>query len=604
MSLLSEFKRRNVFRVVALYAAMAWLVVQVASQVLPYFEVSVDVVRWLVIALAAVFPLVLVVAWIRPFSPAPEAATAPPEARQSTRLERGRLMDFWIIGILSLAVVLLLVDALVPRGEPDAAGDKSIAVLPFASAGGHADDAYFSEGLAEDLIIALAQSSEMKVTSRNSSFRFRGNIADSSGIGRQLGVAYLLQGSVRRAGDQVDVLVELINVHDATTRWSQRYTRPFRNLFALQDEIAGAVAQALQARLSSGVKQVAQNDRPISGNLDAYNAYLQGRYYLERNSEADYRRAIAFLSTAVGKDPDYAAAHAGLATAWTNLSSYYLAGSKAREGYAQARAASAAALRLQPELAMAHAARGVLLLNADMDWAAAESEISRALRLAPNQSEVKSSLGMVLAAQGRLSQAIALTRQAIASDPLHATGYTAVAGYLAALGQLDAAERAIIKAIELQPEAGWERVQLVIIRIQRGDADGARAAAAQVHEEGGWQEVAQAFLQQVGGDPVAADAALDVLIRTQADLSAFQIAQVHALRAEPDKVFEWLDRAWDNRDPGLSRLWFDPFILRYKQHPRFIEFCARAGLPTTGEGGAAVVEAPPPAVGETRKPSP
>jgi TolB-like protein/Tfp pilus assembly protein PilF len=486
---------------------------------------------------------------------------------------------------------LLLVDALVPRTDPGATSDASIAVLPFTS-GGQADDRYFSEGLAEDLIITLAQASTLKVTSRNSSFRFRGNTSDSSSIGQQLGVAYLLQGNVRRVGEQMDIVIELINVHDATTTWTQRYTRPFHNLFALQDEIASAVADALKAKLTTGAPEQLQNDRPASGNLDAYNDFLQGRYYLERNSEADYRRAVQFYAAAVRKDPSYAAAQAGLAMAWTNLSSYYLAGAKAQEGYAQARAASAAALRLQPQLAIAHAARGLLLMNADMDWAGAESEMTRALQLAPNDNDVQSNLGMVFAAQGRLTQAVSLTRQSISSDPLHAMGYTQLAGYLAALGRLDEADRAIRKAIELQPEAGWERVQLVIIRIQRGDIEGAKSATNDVHEEGGWREVAQAFLQQAAGSHAEADAALNVLIRTQAELSAFQIAEVYAMRGDEDNTCHWLEQAWGNRDPGLARLWFDPFILRYKQDPRFISFCQRAGLPANGEGREPAIATP------------
>ena len=188
-----------------------------------------------------------------------------------------------------------------------------------------------------------------------------------------------------------------------------------------------------------------------------------------------------------------------------------------------------------------------------MDWIAAEAEFRRALQLAPNDSEAKSDLGGLLATLGQLSQAIDLTRQSIVTDPLHSEGYTALAAYLSPLGRLDEAEQAIRKAIELQPEAGWERVQLAIIQIQRGDAQAAQAAMQQVHDEGGWLEIAQAFVLQIGEDPVAADAALKTLIDTQADISAFQITQVHALRKDGQGL-PWLDRAWANRDPGIARL--------------------------------------------------
>ena len=157
---------------------------------------------------------------------------------------------------------------------------------------------------------------------------------------------------------------------------------------------------------------------------------------------------------------------------------------------------------------------------------------------------------------------------------------------------MDEADRAIRKAIELQPEAGWERVQLVIIRIQRGDIEGAKSATNDVHEEGGWRDVAQAFLQQAAGSRAEADAALNLLIRTQAELSAFQIAEVYAMRGDADNTFHWLEQAWGNRDPGLSRLWFDPFILRYKHDERFITFCQHAGLPANGEGGEPAIATP------------
>ena len=333
-----------------------------------------------------------------------------------------------------------------------------------------------------------------------------------------------------------------------------------------------------------------QSDRPPSGNLSAYNAYLQGKFHQQRRSEVDYRRAIDFYASATRLDPNYALAHAELAYVWSELAAYYLDGTAARQAYAQARTAVTTALRLDPDLAAAHGARGWLALNADMDLLAAEAEFRRQLQLAPNDSEAQSDLGNLLAGIGQVTQAIELTQRSIMTDPLHSSGYTALAAFLSSQGRLDEAEQAIRTAIELQPEAGWERVQLAIIQIQRGDAAAAVAAAAEVHEEGGWRDVAQAFVQQIAGDPVAADKALDRLIETQADLSAFQIAQVQALRKDPDKVFEWLDRAWANRDPGINRLWFDPFILRDRQDPRFAEFCRKAGLPVSSDdvsGGTA-----------------
>ena len=594
MSLFSELRRRNIFRAATFYAAAAWLLVQVASQVFPFFGIEVAIVRWLVLALAIAFVPAMLFSWFYEWTPEGIKRESEVEPQASITLETGRKLDFWIIGALSLIVVLLLVDAFMPHAEVEDVPEKSIAVLPLSNESGGDEELYFSDGLSEDLIIALSQSSELKVIARNSSFRFRGSKEDSRSVGDKLGAAYLLEGSVRRAGGQVRVIVELIKASDGTTLWSQNFERPYKDLFALQDDITAAVAAALQARLRTsddgGSAGVMQSDRPPSGNLSAYNAYLQGKFHQQRRSEVDYRRAIDFYASATRLDPNYALAHAELAYVWSELAAYYLDGTAARQAYAQARTAVTTALRLDPDLAAAHGARGWLALNADMDLLAAEAEFRRQLQLAPNDSEAQSDLGNLLAGIGQVTQAIELTQRSIMTDPLHSSGYTALAAFLSSQGRLDEAEQAIRTAIELQPEAGWERVQLAIIQIQRGDAAAAVAAAAEVHEEGGWRDVAQAFVQQIAGDPVAADKALDRLIETQADLSAFQIAQVQALRKDPDKVFEWLDRAWANRDPGINRLWFDPFILRYRQDPRFAEFCRKAGLPVSSDdvsGGTA-----------------
>lgn len=583
-TVLLKLHRRHVFRATTAYVAASWLLVQVATQVFPYFHIADSVVRWLIFALAGGFPLAMLYAWFRPWTPAADAIDSEVESSPSTAHESGRKLDFWIIGALSLIVVFLLVDAFVPGVDDDVSvAEKSIAVLPLSNVSADDDELYFSDGISENLIAALSQFSGLKVISRNSAFRFRDSAEDSTSIGRKLGVAYLLGGSVRRAAGQVRIIVELIRADDGSTLWSQRYERPYTDLFALQDEIADTVAVALEARLSNDAATVVQSDRPPNGNLDAYNAYLHGQFYDERKSEADYRKAIDYFTAATHLDPQYAAAYAGLAIAWSNLASYYLGGADAHQAYAEGKLAVATALRLDPESARAHRARGWLLQNADMDWIAAEVEFRRALELAPASSEAKSSLGWLLATLGQLSQAIDLTRQSIETDPLHADGYTALAAYLSPLGRLDEAEQAIEKAIELQPEAGWERVQLAIIKIQRGDAKGAQAALREVHDDGGWLEIAQAFVLQMGDDSKAADAALQTLIDTQADVSAFQIAQVYALRKQPDKSLEWLDRALANRDPGISRLWFDPFILRYRDDPRFVAFCRKARLPISAE---------------------
>jgi TolB-like protein/Flp pilus assembly protein TadD len=458
----------------------------------------------------------------------------------------------------------------------------SIAVLPLANESGEAGQQYFSDGISEDLITALSQFPGLKVIGRTSAFRFRDSKEDSRSIGAKLGVAHLLEGSVRRAGEIVRVSAELIDAADGTTQWSERYDRPYKDLFALQDEITRAVAGALKTKLLPGEHAAAQSEQPPSGNLEAYNALLQGRFYLPRGTEADDRKAIEFFAQATQLDPRYALAWSELSHACIALSGDFLEGAAAQEAYAKAREAAARALALSPDLAAAHSARGDLLQLVDFDWRGAEAQYRRALELAPNDSQAKFNLGSALASFGEMDQAIELTRQALVTEPLRAWGYKALATYFLGLHRLDEAERAINKAVELQPASEPYRSWLTVIEIQRGNAPAALEAAQQ-EPPGIFRDMSLAFARQIGGDRSAADAALRTLIEKQANNSAYQIAEVYALRNDAKATFEWLDRAWNNRDPGIQYLLFDPFILRYKDDPRFAAFCRKVDLPAPAE---------------------
>jgi TolB-like protein/Tfp pilus assembly protein PilF len=465
--------------------------------------------------------------------------------------------------------------------KPRVPGAASIAVLPLADESGDASQQYFSDGISEDLITALSQFAGLKVIGRSSAFQFRNSKEDSRSIGTKLGVAHLLEGSVRKSGDTIRVTAELIDTADGSTQWSERYDRPYKDLFALQDEITHAVAGALRAKLLLGEHSAAQSERPPSGSLEAYNALLQGRFFDFRYTEADARKAIESYTQATNLDPLYALAWSELAGVWAGLGVEYLKGAPQQEAYAKARTASDRALAISPELPAAHLARGFLLQVA-FDWRGAEAEYRRALALAPSDPEAKYFAGRQLACIGELEPAIELTRQALATEPLRANWYKWLAIYLAGLNRLDEAERAIHRAIELQPGASEYHQRLAIIEIQRGHAQAALAAAQQ--EPAGYLRYsALALAQQIGNEPSAADPALRMLIENEAGGAAYQIAEVYALRNDPEATFNWLDQSWRNRDPGIAFLLFDPFILRYKNDPRFAVFCRKVGLPVPGE---------------------
>ena len=459
---------------------------------------------------------------------------------------------------------------------------RSIAVLPFVNMSGDQNQEYFSDGVSEDLIVTLSQFPGLKVIGHTSSFQFRDSKEDSRNIGAKLGVAHLLEGSVRRSGDIVRVSAELINTADGSAQWSERYDRPYKELFALQDEITRAVATALRTQLIPGERAAAQSDKPPSGSLDAYNALLQGRFYFSRITEDDMRKSIEYYTQATELDPHYALAWSWVSRAWSNLSADFLEGAPAQSAYAKARAAADRALVLSPDLAFAHLARADLLEFADFDWRGAEGEYRQALALAPNDAPAQFGLGQLLATLGDADRAIELTQQALATEPLRANVYYWLGSYYLGINRFDEAERAIRRAIELQPTAQSFHVQLAIIEIKRGHAQGA-LAAAQREPPGAWKDAALALAQQISANPSAADAALRALIDKNASLAPYQIAQVYALRNDAKETFAWLDRAWSDRDPGIQYLLLDPFILRYRDDPRLADFCRKVGLPTPRE---------------------
>ena len=471
-----------------------------------------------------------------------------------------------------------------PTGARPSIPEKSIAVLPLTNEGGAKDEQYFSDGLSEDLITALSQFAGLKVIGRNSSFQFRDGKDDSKTIGEKLGVAHLLEGSVRRAADAVRISAELINAADGTTLWSQHYDRPYKDLFQLQDDITTAVATALKAKLLNTNDAPTQGDRPPSGNLAAYNAYLQGKFYSQRNTEADYRKAIDFYQSAVSLDPRYAHAYAALGRTQIFFGDYFH-GAQAQQIFSEARTSINTALKLNPDLGEAHGAHALLLAFADLDFPGAKAEFERAVQLAPTDLDLRASLCQMQAAFGNPSGAIEPIKRTLAMDPRNAGWYGLLAIDLMAVGRLDEAEQAYKDQSTLEPTEAAPKARLSSVEVVRGNAAAALEKAEQV-PPGQLRDFALTNARQIGNDKAAADAALKNLIDQYGQTEAYLIARVYALRKEPDKVFEWLDRAWDQRDNNISILYYDPFLPRYKDDPRFATFCRKIGLPVPAEVAA------------------
>jgi len=515
---------------------------------------------------------------------APSAAAVAGDAitqRARSPGRSARRTGLWMLAALAAVVALAIgyfsLDRL-KRPPPVASAVTSIAVLPLVDESGESGQQYFSDGISEDLITALGQFPGLRVIGRSSAFQFRDSKENSRSIGAKLGVAHLIEGSVRKSGDVIRVSAELIDTSDGSIQWSEHFDRPYKDLFALQDEITHAVASALKTRLLPGGQVAPQSERPPSGSLDAYSAMLQGRFNLRRGTEEGYQNAIQFYSRATEIDANYAYAWSGLSLTWSTFGGQFLSGSTAQDAYAKSRAAADKALALAPDLGYAHAARAQLLEYADLNWPGAERESRRAVALAPNDDVLKFYLAQLLAAFGKLPQALALTQQALASDPLHASYYTQLSTILLSLGRLDESERAIHRGLELDPGSDTMHVQSATVALVRGNAEAALEAARQT-TPGIWKDVLVAWARQVGTDRNAADAALKALIDKWAGSADYQIAQTYAIRNDPDSTFDWLERAWTSRDSGLILLLYDPLLARFAHDPRFTAFRRKIGLP-------------------------
>lgn len=583
-SFLAELRHRNVHRAAVFYAGAAWLLVQVATQVFPFFHIAEWVVRWVVIAAAIGFPFAILFSWFYEWTPQGIKRESEIDHSESITRETGKKLDRAIIAVLVLAVLVLLLNQFVLHRFTSAAtvaadgNDKSIAVLPLANESGEKDQQYFSDGLSEDLINALSQSSGLKVIASGSSFRFRDSQDDARTIGTKLGVAHLLEGSVRRFGEQVRISAELVDVSDGHALWSQHYDRPYADLFKLEDDITAAVVGALRARLAGTTSAADQSERPPGGSLEAYNAYQQGKFYSERYTEEDTPKAISWFEKAIQLDPQYARAYNELAYGWFLSAGNYLDGAKAAEAMTKGRAALDRALQLRPDLAAAHAQHANLLAIEDFDWSGTEAEARLAVQLAPNDSAARRSLGIVLGATGRFDESVENLLLARDADPLETVTYLWLHGFQMACGRDTEAEQTVRKGIELQPSNGLLRYYLALQQFLEGDRAGAKATAEQP-PPGNWRNLMLALASQAGDDRTAADDALQKLIDEGAGYAAFQIAEIYALRQQPDPMFQWLDRARENRDPGLEFLLGDRAFKAYRGDPRFAAFCKRVNLP-------------------------
>jgi TolB-like protein len=580
-----ELKRRNVIRMAGLYLVGAWLLIQVASTVLPTFDVPTWAIRGLIIIVALGFIPTLIVSWV--FEMTPEGLKrdqeVPPE--QSIAPQTARRMDRMIIAVLVLALAYFALDKFVlgPRraGAPNessssAINSQSIAVLPFVNMSSDKEQEYFSDGLSEELLNQLAQIPQLRVIARTSSFSFKDKEVDVATIAKALNVANVLEGSVRKSANTLRVTAQLIRASDSSHLWSQTYDRDRTDIFKVQDEIAADVVAALKVKL---LPTQELPKAPRTNNPEAYQQYLQGRYYLNRFSIADFEKARVFLERAAELDPKFPLAWAALSQVW-NLETGWsdkLTRAEFDAGVVRAKDAADRALKLDPDLPEALTARFAIQFYFDFDWKGGAETIRRAQALAPSDPLVLISAAQVAAIFGDYARGVDLARRAVALDPVNAQVRVYLGNALLQARKSAESRTEYERVAELNPSTPWAYAGGGMVDLFEGK--NAEALAAAEHET---TEFARLVVSAVAlwnlGRKEESDAALATLIKDDADVGAFQIAEVYSGRGDKDNAFLWLDRARRQQDPGLAYYPNDPLLDPLRSDPRWMAFHRSMGL--------------------------
>ncbi len=473
-----------------------------------------------------------------------------------------------------------------PATTPD---QKSVAVLPFVNMSDDKGSEYFSDGVSEELLTVLQKIPGMHVAARTSAFSFKGKNATAQEIGQKLGVAYLVEGSVRKSGEAVRIAARLTRADTGQEVWSENFTRNLKGVFAVQTELAQTIVEQLRGRFGEAdagstakekiQAEVQAAEKGGTKNAEAHQNYLQGRFYENRNSEKDTRKALAAFQGAVALDPKFALAWAGVARAniwYCNFATE--GGLKSFDAHlAASREAIARAIAIEPDLPDALFARSMIQTNFDFDWKGADETLRKALTLAPQDPALLAQAGNLALTRGDLAPALDFYRRAVAADPVNSQARSYLANGFVVARQYQEARAEYARAIELNPVAPWYHAGLGSVYLQEGKLE--EAASAAQADTADWARLTILACVRWSQKRIPeSDAALAQLIKDAAETAADQIADVYAYRGDKDKAFEWLERARRQRDAGLPTLRVDPYLQNLHDDPRWNAFLRTMGL--------------------------
>ncbi len=555
MPFLGEIKRRKVFQVAAVYAVVAWLIIQMVDVV----SEPLNLPGWLdtvvIVLLAVGFPVAVILAWA--FDITPEGV------KRDTGVDAPSLQQ-------SAAT-----DAVAPQ-------HKSIVVLPFVNMSADPENEYFSDGLTEEIINALTQLQDLSVAARTSSFVFKGKNTDIAKVGQKLNVNTVLEGSVRKVGNKLRITAQLINVADGYHLWSEKFDRELGDVFVIQDEISLAIVDKLKVRLSPGEK--AQLVGKQTANVAAHEDYLKGRYFWNQRGPG-LQKAVNSFKSALDKDDNYATAYAGLADAYSLLGFYgYL---PPMEVMPRAREAALRALEINENLAEAHCSLAYIHTIFDWEWEKAGKEFVRALELNPNYGPAREWYSVWLWFMGRFEEAIAEAQRALAADPLSAYAHVQLASVLLSVQKYEQASEQLLQALELEPDFYSASACLGMTYYFQSRVDDAIREiqkAIDMSDRNQWPLAYLGWVYAAIGDRSGADEVLTELKRRSENehIHANWMAQIYAMLDQKDEAFFWLDKAVNERAPTIVLNALDTypgcFYHNLRDDSRFQDLLRRQGL--------------------------
>jgi TolB-like protein/Tfp pilus assembly protein PilF len=449
--------------------------------------------------------------------------------------------------------------------------ERSIAVLPFVNMSSDKEQEYFSDGLTEEMIDLLGQVPDLRVPARTSSFYFKGKNEPVASIAQQLKVANVLEGSVRKAGKRLRITAQLVQADNGYQLWSQTYDRDDADVFAVQDDIAKAVVGALKIKLAPGEHVAATRG---TSNAEAYNQYLLGRVLARQGTLEAYRQALAALTKATTLDPNYAAAYASLGVSRAFSADLEGDAAELERGVRD----TDRAIELAPDQADGYAARGLIRSSWLFDWDGAQADFQKALSIDPQDSDVQRSYSTFLLSTGRMAEALVASKKATELDPLSPSSWDANGVLYTTMGDYAAAAAAFDRALQLAPTNSYVTFNVGALQLLQGESQAALETFRKV-DLGPFGNTGIAMAEHSLGHAKESQAALDAVQAKYSNEAAYQIAEVFAWRGEKDKAFEWLERAYRQKDGGLSVLLTDPLIKSLHGDPRFTALRQRLKLP-------------------------